>query len=134
MTFDFFFGGFLGESYALRFQDGVLLYQAYQDHYELRLTETINPDDKAWRLFKAAIDKIFFQSWQQEYVDPGYCDGTRWSVEIEYPDLIVKSAGSNSYPGKNGEPSNNYNRGEFERLMKSVRKFIAERAFRQRSP
>ena len=125
-----FIGGFMGESFALRLQEGALLYEAYGDQYELRLTETLIPSDNTWMQFKAALDKIAFPSWQTEYVDPECLDGTYWSIKIEYPDLTVKSEGSNRYPGKNGVPSSQQRGGDFERLLKAVRKLIDGRMFR----
>lgn len=38
-----FIGGFMGESFALRLQEGVLLYEAYGDQYELRLAKPSSP-------------------------------------------------------------------------------------------
>ena len=122
-------GGFIGPCYSLMLKDEVLLYQVYQAGYEVKAEERINPQEASWMQFRTAIDKLDLWSWQAEYADPGVLDGTYWSVEIEFADKMVKSEGSNCYPGEGGKP-NEYEKGKsFKKFLGAVRKLIGGREF-----
>ena len=98
MQFDFFIGGYAGESYRLHVKDGILncetLAHGYQDQPEL--TKFIPIDDNPD--FKAAIEYVKSKKWKSLYENPGVMDGTNWNLIIESDNFSINTGGDNAYP------------------------------------
>jgi hypothetical protein len=106
-------GGYFGPCYEVAFKKGRLTYTYLTSRdlssQELELgpqpqREEMQPSAKQWETFRRSLDRLNVWCWQENYLDPGVCDGTNWSVEIAYPDKATISHGSNCYPGHKGEP------------------------------
>ena len=46
------------------------------------------------------MDTVKVWNWRKRYVDLDVLDGTSWEVIIEYDGRLIKSSGSNGYPGE----------------------------------
>ena len=99
-----FIGGYLGPSYFIEGQGSQLCY-TFSEGYKQGQADIINPNGEDWLLFFNALEKIGVWQWQSEYPNPGVCDGTNWSVEIQWGEKEVVSRGDNNYPGVRGQPS-----------------------------
>ena len=102
--FTAFVGGFLGPCYAVELRDGVLLHSATNTAEKVQFLK-ITPAPEQWREFRRSLDKLKVWQWRAEYPDPGVCDGTQWSLEIEFADRVLTSHGSNNFPSAGGKPS-----------------------------
>jgi hypothetical protein len=101
-------GGYFGSCYSVHLEKGHLTYTHQKEGTRFpetreSVSEKIQPTQKRWQAFRAALDRLNVWCWQEHYLDPGVCDGTQWSLKIAYPDKAVISGGSNSFPGRNGE-------------------------------
>ena len=99
-------GGHFGPSYSIELENGSLTYshskpvQQFPPEWDSK-SETIRPTERQWQAFRERLDELNVWRWQPEYFEP-VCDGTGWSVEIVYSDTLIRSHGSNCFPGKDG--------------------------------
>jgi hypothetical protein len=61
-------------------------------------TPSLTPEDIEW--FRSELYKCDFANWAEEYVECGVCDGTHWSIRIEYDTHCEIKKGDNHYPPK----------------------------------
>jgi len=40
----------------------------------------VTPTDQQWREFRRALDNVSIWQWRTNYPEPGFCDGTQWSL------------------------------------------------------
>jgi hypothetical protein len=99
-------GGHFGPSYSVELENGSLTYnhsrpvQQFPPKWDSR-SEQIQPSDDRWQAFRRELDRLNVWRWQPKYFEP-ICDGTGWSAEIVYSDTVIRSHGSNCFPGKDG--------------------------------
>ena len=116
-------GGYMGNSYSIEKTGNTLLYKYYDYGYELKATETILPSCSQWKSLGRTLDKIGIWEWETEYPNPGICDGTSWSVEIEWGDKKILTHGDNNYP------DGNYDSNEFQAFIRAIRRLIGGKEF-----
>jgi hypothetical protein len=103
---NFYIGGFLGTSHEVVLEDAILRYQRFERGYVCTLDRHgVEPSEKQWCDFRKAIDKAGVWNWTFDYPNPGVCDGTGWSLLVEYTDRKIKASGSNNFPRKDGSPN-----------------------------
>lgn len=61
-------------------------------------TSTRSIRTKTAEEFIKCLQEINLLNWKGNYIDPGVCDGTQWSVEIITDERIVRKYGSNKFP------------------------------------
>lgn len=126
-------GGYMGPSYRVELDDGVLVYTRMDSGYEEAEVVELQPSDEEWSAFLKALDEIGVWSWEEQYRDSEVCDGTHWSFRIEVDGRRLETSGSNDYPGlsiieaqeKNEEPH-----APFRAFEEAVRELIGGREFR----
>jgi len=92
-------GGFIAECHEVHLQDGHLRYRRAPGAYAWSSETLCNPDEKQWEEFWRAVDTAGAWDWARQYVNPGVCDGTQWSLNMKHKGRSVRSEGSNAYPG-----------------------------------
>ena len=97
-------GGFFGSTYAITIERDELWCSEMRGSQPFK-KHLAHPSREQWSRFRAMLDALNAGSWQKSYLNPGVMDGTQWSVRIRYPDLVIDSAGSNSYPNAKGRPN-----------------------------
>lgn len=97
-------GGYFSRCHDVELDGTTLVYAASAPGTFQPKRTSITPTDAQWREFRQALDELGLWQWHAEYINDGMCDGTQWSLEIAYADRALKTYGSNSYPGANGEP------------------------------
>ena len=98
-------GGYFSRCHDVELDGTTLVYSATAPGtFEPKRT-SITPTDAHWREFRQALDELGLWQWHAEYINNDICDGTQWSLDIAYADRALKTFGSNSYPGANGEPA-----------------------------
>jgi hypothetical protein len=97
---DLYVGGYPGASYYVNISGKTELIWSGTGRNGEEYYQHIKPSAQRWQAFRAALDTLCVWDWDQSYEpDVGFCDGTRWSVRIEYPDgQSVKSEGWEKYP------------------------------------
>ncbi len=97
-------GGYFSQSNDVRL-DGTTLVHAVSapGTFEPKQTSII-PAEARWREFRKSLDQLGLWQWPADYFKDGICDGTQWSLDIAYADRALKTYGSNSYPGADGQP------------------------------
>ena len=103
--FSAYIGGFLGTSYTVELQNGVLNYSEAKSPKDIK-TNQISPTPEQWLNFRHELDNIKIWSWKTNYPNSKVYDGTQWSIDIEYPDHVLHVRGNNNYPEKSGKPNN----------------------------
>lgn len=123
-------GGMLSITFEVKFLDGVLVYsteRARKTSDPVKITPTADQ----WREFRAALDDLKVWKWEADYINRKVHDGTQWSLEIEYPDHLIKASGSNSYPEddgrSNGQPQMTP---AFGRYLAAVEKLLGGKPFK----
>jgi hypothetical protein len=121
-------GGFDGPSYKVELRNGALYYSV--GHISKGNPIKITPSPKDWKEFREALDNLNIWQWQINYPNLEVLDGTQWSLRIKYQDQSLETGGSNSYPKKGGEPSNDteYTE-EFSKYTEAVRKLLGGKEF-----
>lgn len=95
-------GGFLGPSYRVQLKDGQV--HCTTIRAGRTVSETVHtPPPAAWQALRAGLDDLAVWQWQKSYFNPNVLDGTQWRIRIAYPDRLLASEGSNSYPDSNGQ-------------------------------
>ena len=56
------------------------------------------PSLEKWITFRRFLDYLNAWKWKPKYRNYDICDGTRWSLKIEYDDARICCSGNNSYP------------------------------------
>ncbi|MCX6924099.1 MAG: hypothetical protein NT154_12950 [Verrucomicrobia bacterium] len=95
-------GGFLAECHEIQFHNGQLQYRTAPGAYLWAPQTILNPGRQHWEDFWRAADAAAVWTWATEYVEPGVCDGTQWSLTLRHKGRTVQSCGSNAYPGADG--------------------------------
>jgi hypothetical protein len=95
-------GGFNGECHEMQFQNGQLRYRTVPAAYMWTEETLLNPDRPPWEEFWRPVDAAAVWIWAKEYVEPGACDGTQWSLAIRHKGRSLRSEGNNAYPGADG--------------------------------
>lgn len=112
---------FGGSHYQARWAAGRMIYR--QGLYGR--DEIVDPTPRAWRRFRAALDRLGVWDWRAEYYTPA-CDGSSWAIKIRYADREIESSGSNGYPGTEGADESE----EFASFLTAVRDLLGGRTFR----
>lgn len=96
MKFNFFIGGFMGESYKLNLENDELtctvLGQGYKNNEN---TFSVNIDSNIH--WDEMISYLNTRKWKPEY-HKQMMDGTQWEIEFASEIKSFKSTGSNAYP------------------------------------
>lgn len=92
-------GGYMGPSYRVELEDGVLIYTKMGRGSEEQQVVELQPTDEDWSEFLETLDDIDVWSWKKRYENPGVCDGTSWSFRIAVDDRKLETSGNNAYPG-----------------------------------
>lgn len=103
LTLEVFVGGYMGDSYGIRWEQGTLIYEHFSDGYEKKETVKLHPSTRKWKNFWTTLEKIGVWQWQELYEDQHVVDGTNWSVEIEIGGRSLSSGGSNAFPSAQNE-------------------------------
>ena len=93
-----FMGGYVGLSFGIRWENGVLFYDRFDTGYQLSQTSELHPTKTDWANLWKQLEAIEVWSWKKDYLKEGICDGTNWTLEIEVAGRSLKSGGSNAYP------------------------------------
>jgi hypothetical protein len=122
-------GGFMGFTYDVQLQDGRLEYVRSgggQNSWRAR----VRPTMQQWREFRRELDSIGIWRWRAQYLNPGVADGTQWSLDVAYPNQVIKTEGSNDYPGSTPNPSGVPSESKvFTRYLEAVQRLVGGRAF-----
>ena len=122
-------GGYFGRSYLVEQSADELIYHR-RDESGQELVETVAPTKEQWRAFWKKAERVKIWKWQPKYANPGVCDGTNWSVEIEHGCHTVTSSGNNNYPVTPEEPSFEPEPGKlFKAYLRAVRSLLGGREF-----
>jgi hypothetical protein len=110
-------GGYLGPSYRVELRDGRLVYEIYEQGYELHSSEEISPTPSQWGRFLNEISQCGVWEWDSRYAGTDSADGTTWYVTVGVGGHDVTSRGLNHYP-----PG-------FVDFMRSLRRLLDGRQF-----
>jgi len=120
----------MGPSFWVTLEEGVLVYERCEEHYENRQSERIAPSEEQWAAFRAALDDIGVWRWKERYPNPGVCDGTHWALEIRCDDAETSCSGDNNYPDETGEPPDSPGpTPAFRRFLEAVQALLGGRDF-----
>ena len=125
-----YIGGYPGPYYTVRLSRRTLWYEAQTVNAEPPTKEKVPVTPEGWQTFREALDAIGVWRWQEDYPNPGVCDGTSWAATLEYADRSVASGGSNNYPRAKGAPSGGASTRPFARFLEAVRALLGGREFR----
>jgi hypothetical protein len=96
-SFRFSIGGFPEGHEKLVLREGVLYHLPRSQSEELGYP--VATTGESWEQFGRQLEELGAFGWQSDYVDLGFCDGTQWDLELDWPGLgRVRSGGSNAYP------------------------------------
>lgn len=127
-------GGHFGPSYSVEVKNNSLTYshskpvQQFPPEWDSE-SETIRPTEDQWQVFRKRLDELNVWHWEPEYFEP-VCDGTGWTAEIVYSDKVVRSHGSNCFPGPIGEPVSIVDRTDgdtFDRFCRAVSALVGKK-------
>jgi hypothetical protein len=94
MTFNFFIGGYGGDSYRLILNNNELsFYEYYGRPWDPKGIIPIK-DNQDWKLVLGFLTNC---RWLKSYHTP-VCDGTQWELVVKAKGINIKSSGSNAYP------------------------------------
>ena len=96
MKFNFFIGGFMGESYKLNLENDELTCTVLEQGYEDK-NNSFSVETKYNTNWDEMISFLNTRNWKPEYHKP-MMDGTHWELEFESETKTIKSSGSNAYP------------------------------------
>lgn len=104
LKLEFYIGGFdLPAQYCVKREGDTVKYGlASGDKWREIKSESI-PSKRKWLNFRKKLDEIGVWKWKGRYHNPGVCDGTQWSLVIDYGIRKKKTDGSNWYPGSKDE-------------------------------
>ncbi len=119
-------GGHFGPSFDVEWVGGRLVYEAFGTGHEFGLPEElgavkrfVRPTRQRWQRFWDVLERVGVWGWEPEYSLP-VMDGTAWTMEFEAEGRVLRSRGSNAYPGAEGpEPSR-----EFRRVCRAVHRLV----------
>ena len=83
----------------VKLEDGELKYGVFDYESNDWKKEIIPLTEEQWAAFRDVLDSLDVWNLEEEYVEPGICDGTSWHLDIEYDDKNVHSRGQNKFPG-----------------------------------
>lgn len=128
-TFEFFIGGFMGHSYAVKLDETGILYSSWNSGYSDRHDEHVDVRPEDWIRLRAALDAANVWSWSSKYKPSELIvDGTNWHVAITWGDQSVKSSGDNAYPTLPGEPARSVRvPASFEALLGEIERLVGGR-------
>ena len=120
-------GGFFGENHKIEWRDGYLWYR-HEENPGVRPSEIqITPGSAQWERFWREVEAAGIWQWRPNY-DSEICDGTQWSLEIQYGDRRVSSHGSNAYPGSNAQGPDYSSSFSFKLWLKALRRLTGQRS------
>ena len=125
-------GGYMGSSYCVELNEGLLVYTRSSRGYETEEVVEIEPTDAQWAQFVEVLDDVDFWNWEERYHNPDICDGTGWTVRIEIDGRGHESAGVNEFPGPSFEERMRGDAPEdrpFEEFTTAVQELIGGRKF-----
>jgi len=127
-NFKAYIGGFGGPSYTVELQNGVLVYsEDTTNTLQIKITPTL----AQWQEFRHDLDDLQVWQWQSRYDNPRVCDGTQWSLLIDYPDKHLETGGGNSYPDAVGKPNKNPELTKtFHNYLAAVQKLLGGKDFK----
>ena len=127
MRLELFIGGYTGPSYSVTWDDGRLEYRtADYGFMEVPAPTIEQPTPKRWQAFWRKLEALGVWDWPEECeADMRATDGTSWSIHLEYSGRVLRSGGSNAYPGtRDLEPSP-----EFRKYLAAVRSLLGGKRF-----
>ena len=121
---EFFIGGYTGPSYRVTLRHGLVEYEAFDYGFEPVASASDVPHQPApadWRAFHAALDRAGVWSWSARYEPPDLIvDGTQWELSLRCGERVVRSSGSNAYPGSMGPEVSR----TFGTFLRAVRRLV----------
>jgi hypothetical protein len=128
-SFTAYIGGYFGTSYGVELRKGSLFYSVSSESRKSKAVK-ITPTARQWREFRRALDDANIWQWRADYTDPHICDGTNWSLSIQYHDRTLETHGCNSYPDRAGKPSGSSNgTKEFSAYTAAITRLLGGKAF-----
>jgi hypothetical protein len=94
--FSFWSGG-LGGGQSVEWNGKALVYEAMENS-SVVTNRIIQPTDKQWRQFWAAIEKVKLPKWQPLYENPNVMDGWVWKIDISRGAQKISTMGRNGVP------------------------------------
>jgi hypothetical protein len=100
--FELEIGGYFAEGSKLRFKDSKILSSRssfmFGDLEEGNSTcKKVTPEKE--KEFVNGLNAIDVINWSKEYIDEGMCDGTEWTIKLQYNGSLKKHIyGSNEFP------------------------------------
>ena len=123
-------GGFLGTSYSVELQKGVLIYKTQSGNQRVSQIEII-PTVGQWDEFRRSLDSLKVWQWRLDYPNPQICDGTQWSLDIEYSDHLLRATGDNNYPTASGRPNGKpHSTKTFESYLAAIQRLLGGKEFK----
>ncbi|WP_155887697.1 ImmA/IrrE family metallo-endopeptidase [Paucidesulfovibrio longus] len=120
-----FVGGYMGKSYRVSLEAGLLRYEVLGYGYHPENTQIVPVAAKNWERFWRACDKCGVWGWLPDYPNPGVADGTQWEVQIRTSFRAIRTRGDNAFPAVQdrddccGEDS-----AVFDRFLRAVSKLV----------
>ena len=99
----FSIGGYFADCHEVEFVAGSLRCRSAEGAYMFGPETIRNPSREQWEKFWQALEAAGVWSWAPDYADPGICDGTQWSLQLEHAGRTLSSEGSNAFPGADSE-------------------------------
>lgn len=96
--FEAWVGGYVGPSYKVELRDGTVVYEVFEQGYELHSSEEIIPDTARWGRFFNDLSTCGVWEWNPRYKGADTADGTTWYVNVKAGSHTVTSRGLNHYP------------------------------------
>ena len=93
-------GGFFGPNYEveLDFENNKLIWNEKTNLVDIEDSVTKDIDLEQYNYIIGNLKFIKLLGWKRNYIDPGICDGTQWSIDIKSGDKTIHKSGSNNYP------------------------------------
>lgn len=128
-SLDVSIGGHFGPSYHVKWEDGQLVYRAYEEGKETEVLQ-VQPDPRSWELFWKQMDVIGVWEWRDHY-EPNHpvMDGTGWEMKLHVDDRFVESGGNNAYPVDGLCAGADEVTPVFRKFLKAVRRLVGDVLF-----
>lgn len=125
--FKVYVGGYMGNSYSVELENGLLVYESMGRGYELLQRKEVKASSRSWAAFWKSCNKFCVWGWLPEYPNPGICGGTQWDIVIKTQYRELNSHGDNAYPeGSRGYDENSY---EFNGFLRAVSRLLGGEKF-----
>lgn len=94
---EFEIGAYMADSYKIEWRGDGLALEAVYSHGYFGDDNLIRPDKEKWNRFWKEMEGINVWDWASEY-SAAVCDGTSWSLKLEYNNKAIDTYGHMAYP------------------------------------